>query len=236
MRIAVIETMEDTQLGALGAALDEAGAAIETFRVWQGEALPGSDDHHALIVPGGWPGACDDAEFPYLPHIAALMRRFDEAGKPVVGICLGAQLLARAHGAQNILDATPEFGWTALEVTPEGRADTVFADLAAGFDSFQWHRDTFTLPEGGVCLVTNGTVANQCFRVGRASYGMQFHFEATGEVVDAWTRDNPRRVEAIAPGWFDRAGAEAARHAAAADAAGLTIARGLVRIIAEGAR
>src|SRR5262245_37578886 len=104
MRVAIVENMEHTPLGALGIALEEAGAEIDWFRPWDGEALPGGvAAHDALVVLGGEQSACDDETHPYLPALAQLMRRFEEADKAVLGICLGGQLLARAYEAENLL-------------------------------------------------------------------------------------------------------------------------------------
>lgn len=230
VRVAIVENLKNTHLGPLGRALDEVEAELEWFRPRQDGSLPsGIHDHDALIVLGGEQSAVDDVAHPYLPALADVMRRFGDADKSVLGICLGAQLLARAYGGENILGSAREFAWTPLEVTPEGAADPLFRDLGPQFESFQWHADTFTLPDRAVRLVSGSAVANQCFRVGRAAYGMQFHFEASIDVVDAWLIQFRDVVEKKAPGWLDRYPEIAARHAAAADRAGLAIARAFVR-------
>lgn len=237
-RVAIIETMENTQLGLLLSALNEAQADITWFRVYRdGLGDVALDDFDALIVPGGWPSAQDDDLYPYLPKLVALMRTFGDAGKSVLGICLGAQVLARAYGADNLLGVAREFSWTPLTVTDDGRADPLFAELQDGFTSFQWHVDTYTLPPSALLLARSQAVQNQCFRVGRATYGMQFHFEASGDVVHDWTRGNPERVNRIAPGWLETQAAEdRARFAADADEAGARIARAFVATIGERAR
>ena len=232
VRIAIVENMENTYLGPLGRALDDAGATLEWFRPWQNGTLPsGSDDHDGLIVLGGKQSALDDAAYPYLPRLAGLMRRFGDTDKSVLGICLGGQLLARAYGAQNLLGAAREFAWTALDVTSEGTADLLFRGVGGRLASFQWHLDTFSLPDNAVRLVSGSVVANQCFRVGRAAYGVQFHFEASAEVVEAWSVEYRDSIEQFAPGWLDRYPEEAARHAAPADRAGLAIAHAFVRTV-----
>src|SRR3954452_23092444 len=235
MRVAIIENMRNTRLGILGRALTEDGAELEWFRPWEDGALPsGILEHDALIVLGGAQSAVDDTEYPYLPVLAGLMRRFGDADRPVLGICLGGQLLARAYGAENILGAAREFAWTTLEVTREGSADPLFSGLGGRFEVFQWHTDSFSLPKGAVRLASSSTARNQCFRIGRAVYGVQFHFEAGSEVVEAWTVEYRDAMERIAPGWLDRYPEEAARHAADADRAGLAIARAFVRAIGNG--
>jgi GMP synthase (glutamine-hydrolysing) len=232
VRIAVVENMHKTHLGTLGRALDEAGAEVELFRPWQDSVLPsGIHDHDGLIVLGGKQSAVDDADYPYLPALAGLMRRFGDADKAVLGICLGSQLLARAYGGENILGSAKEFAWTALDVTPEGAADPLFRDLGPRFESFHWHVDTVSLPDKAVRLVSGSAVANQCFRIGRAAYGMQFHFEASIDVVEAWLAEFPDVAERMAPGWLARYPEFAARHAEAADRAGHAIARAFLRTV-----
>lgn len=231
MRVAVIDNTEVSLLGQVGTALREANAEIQTFRPWAGEALPDGSYHDALVVLGGEQSARDDHTHPYLPELARLMRQMGKADKAVLGICLGSQLLARAWGAQNLLGETPEFGWHRVRVTKEGQQDPVLSVIKGDFPIFQWHKDTFTLPEGAVRLARNGLVANQCFRMGRASYGMQFHFEASRSVVEQWNADFPETVERIHPGWLTDYPAIAATHGPEADAAGLAIARAWVSLI-----
>ena len=232
MRVAVIENMRNTGLGALATALDEAGAEIEWFRVWQDGILPvGISDHDALVVLGGEQSALDDETYPYLPELVRLARRFGDADKAVLGICLGSQILARAYGADNILGAAREFGWHRIGVTGEGRADPLLSGLGDEFTIFEWHADTFSLPEGTVRLASSPVAENQAFRIGRAVYGTQFHFEADITVVEEWKADFPETIERIAPGWLENYAELAARHAGAADAAGLAIARAWVSLI-----
>ena len=231
MRVAIIDNTEFSHLGQVGVALREADAEIQVFRPWAGEALPDGNYHDALVVLGGEQDALADQTHPYLPDLARLMRRMGQADKAVLGICLGAQLMARAWGATNCLGTTPEFGWRDIGVTAEGRQDPVFSVLKGDFQSFQWHKDTFTLPEGSVHLAENGATKSQCFRMGRASYAMQFHFEASRAVVEDWNRLFPDTAERIQPGWAKDYPRLAAEHGPEADAAGLAIARAWISLI-----
>ncbi|MGO7589656.1 type 1 glutamine amidotransferase [Rhizobium leguminosarum] len=232
MRVAVIENMRNTGLGALAAALGEAGAEIEWFRVWQDGILPKDiSGHDALVVLGGEQSALDDETHPYLPELARLTRRFGDAGKAVLGICLGSQILARAYGADNHLGIAREFGWHGIGVTAEGRADPLLSALGGEFTIFEWHADTFSLPEGAVHLASSPVAENQAFRIGRAVYGTQFHFEANSDVVAQWKAEFPDTIARIAPGWLENHAELAARHGGAADAAGLAIARAWVSLI-----
>lgn len=232
MRVLVVENMVQSDLGQVGVALAEAGAEIDLRRAFAGEALPGDiHAHDALVVLGGEQSAVDDHIHPYLPELARLMRAFADADKAVLGICLGSQLLARAHGAENLLGRTREFGWHEVELTREGITDPVLSAAGKTFTSFEWHSDSFALPEGAVHLATNPAVANQAFRVGRAAYGMQFHFEAGTRVVEDWNRIFEDQIMGLDPHWLERYPEYAARHAEQADAAGLALARAWVGTI-----
>lgn len=231
MRVAIIENTEISPLGQVGVALREADAEIQVYRAWAGDALPDGAYHDALVVLGGEQDALADDAHPYLPDLARLMRRMGQAEKAVLGVCLGAQLLARAWGAQNHLGTTPEFGWHRVILTDDAKTDPVLSVLKDGFPIFEWHKDTFSLPKGAVHLAHSPVAPNQCFRVGRASYAMQFHFEASRTVVEGWNRDFPDTLERIRPGWLRDYPKIAAEHGPEADAAGLAIARAWVSLI-----
>jgi GMP synthase (glutamine-hydrolysing) len=232
MRVAVVENMENTHIGVLGDALSEAGAILEWFHPWKDGMLPADlGSHDALIVLGGEQSAVDDADYPYLPALARLMRDFADAGKSVLGICLGSQVLARGYGAENVLGTAREFGWTAVDILPEGRKDPLFQGVESRFAIFEWHSDTFALPDAAVRLASTAAVPNQCFRVGRAGYGTQFHFEADSRVVDRWKVEFHDQIVRNERGWLERSSELAAMHAADADRAGLAIARAFVRSI-----
>lgn len=233
MRILVVRNYANTSLGQVGAALAEANATVELVRADLGETLPGDPaGHDGLVVLGGGQNALADAESPWLPRLCRLMRDFGDSGRSVLGICLGSQLLARAYGGENIIGGASEFGWHEVGLTPEGAQDPVFDGLPAAFRSFQWHDDTFILPRGAVRLAGSLAVHNQAFRVGRAAYGFQFHFEADRPMVDGWSDVFADWLAERQPDWSERRAADAARFGDEADAAGLAIARGWVRTLA----
>ena len=191
MRVAIVENTEISPLGQVGVALREADAEIQVFRPWAGEALPDGAYHDALVVLGGEQNALADDTHPYLPDLVRLMRRMGQADKAVLGICLGAQLLARAWGAENHLGTAPEFGWHRVALTPQGKSDPVLSVLSADFPIFQWHNDTFTLPKGAMNLAQSPVAANPCFLLGRASYAIQRHFDSSRAVLAGCNRAVP---------------------------------------------
>lgn len=231
MRVAIVENTRVTEVGQVGIALAEAGAKTATIRAYAGEPLPDLDAFDALVVFGGEQNARDDEKHPYLPELASLMRRFGDSAKAVLGICLGSQLLARAYGGENLIGAAPEFGWRSIGRTEAGRRDPVLSAMPDRFLSFQWHDDTFTLPQGSAHLAENEAARHQAFRLGRAAYGFQFHFEANREVVRNWMTHFPEVIERKEPGWLSRHGELEPTDGQLSDEAGLALSRAWVRQI-----
>lgn len=231
MRVAIVENTRITHHGQVGVALHERAALIDQYRPWSGQPLPLEPEADALVVFGGEQSATDDHIHPYLPDLARLMAAYSAADKPVLGICLGAQLLARAHGAENHLGTAPEFGWVDVSLTEAGREDPVLSAVPGNFPIFQWHSDTFALPEGAVHLATNGTAQHQAFRLGRATYGTQFHFEANRPMIADWLARFPDLIDRMSPDWAADHDSLAATLGKQADAHGLALARAWVSLI-----
>ena len=228
MRVAIVENTRITHHGQVGVALHEAGAVIEVFRPWLDMGLPKLGAHDALVVFGGEQNALADDIHPYLPELARLMAETATQDRAVLGICLGSQVLARGLGAENRLGVAREFGWCQVTRLED---DPVLAAVPRDFPIFQWHSDTFTLPPGAQHLATSATAEVQCYRVGRAGYGMQFHFEANRAVARDWTRSFPEACERMQPGWAEAHPELARTKGAEADAHGLAIARAWVGLI-----
>jgi GMP synthase (glutamine-hydrolysing) len=231
MRVAIVENTRITHHGQVGVALHEAAALIDLYKPWSGQPLPQSVDADALVVFGGEQSARDDHTHPYLPDLAHLMADYTAMDRPVLGICLGSQILARAYGAENHLGAAPEFGWVDVTLTEAGRADPVLSQVPQTFPIFQWHSDTFTLPAGATHLAQSPTAQNQAFRIGRATYGTQFHFEASRSVVQDWSKTFPESIERMLPGWTDHHPTLEVTRGREADAHGLALARAWVGLI-----
>jgi len=187
MRILVVQNNRRTHAGAVGEALAEHGAALDVVRADEGEPLPdGTAGHDGMLVLGGPQDAWDDSRAPYFPKAMELIRAFAERGKPVLGICLGAQLAARAFGARVYRHTAPEIGFVPVRFTGAAQRDPLLRGLGPERALMQWHYDTFDLPDGAVRLATGEACENQAFRLGPALWGVQFHPEATAEIIGAW--------------------------------------------------
>jgi GMP synthase-like glutamine amidotransferase len=235
MRVLIVENYKSTPAGLVGAALREAGAEVDLRRAHLGEPLPErADGHDGIVILGGEQNALADAACPWFPGLLALTRGFGAADKAVLGICLGAQLVARAFGAENILERPVEFGWREVRPTAAGRSDPVLAGLGDGSPVFHWHEDTFTLPAGAAHLAASDMTEHQAFRLGRAVYGVQFHFEADRPLVEDWSAEFAPTILGYAPDWSERRKVDAARLGSQADLTGLDLARRWVRLVKPG--
>lgn len=232
MRVLVVHNYENTDLGLISRALDEAEARIDRVDAHMGDALPAAPDgFDGLVVLGGGQSAVDDGIHPYLPGLAGLMRDFALSGRAVLGVCLGSQVLARGLGARNLIGVAPEFGWKKVRLTDEGMLDPVMRSVPREFPIFQWHDDTFSLPQGAIRLASNPAAHNQAFRFGRAAYGIQFHFEADQALVAQWNMTFADTIAERQPHWGEAHAREAALNGRASDAAGLAIARAWTSLI-----
>ena len=232
MRVLVIENYPDTPLGQVQYALDEVGAERVHIRPFAGDAVPATNEGvDALVLLGGAQNALDDDNHPWFPQTLDLIRSFTDQQKSVLGICLGAQLVARAYGAKNHIGGHYEFGWHPVELTDAAADDPVFKDLPRQFPIFEWHDDHFTTPTGAERLAGSPVAGNQAFRLGRATYGTQFHFEADRPQVEQWSESFAALLASREPDWESRRQRDRELYGAAADAAGLSIARGWVATI-----
>ena len=152
-------------------------------------------DYDAVLVFGGAMHADHEAQHPWLREEKALLRDLMDREVPLLGVCLGAQLVAEAAGASARPASEPEIGWHEVEVTHEGAMDPVLGPLAPRFTAFQWHSYEFTLPPGATPLARS-PVCLQAFRMGNAM-GIQFHAEVTGADAEAWIDDYRSDEDAV---------------------------------------
>ncbi|MFC4625640.1 type 1 glutamine amidotransferase [Daeguia caeni] len=235
MRILVVQNYADANLGQIASVLDESAMQVDLRQAYAGAPLPRNDaDYHGLIVLGGEQNALADEQYPYFPPLLELIRAFGDADKSVLGICLGSQLVARAYGGENVLNRPIEFGWKEVRLTDAGQKDPVLSAAPSAFQTFHWHRDSFSLPEGAVHLAQSAMTPNQAFRLGRAVYATQFHFEADARLVSCWAGKYADFIESVEPGWTGRFTDMLRHEGAKADEVGRALAHAWVATVGGG--
>ncbi|MDQ3672207.1 MAG: type 1 glutamine amidotransferase [Actinomycetota bacterium] len=176
--------------GVFDEVADAAGHELERWVVPLGGSPRPVTRYDAVMVFGGSMHPDQDEQFDWLEREAEFLRGALANSTPVLGVCLGAQMLARAAGARVAPASEPEVGWFDIELTEEGRSDPVVGVLPARTEAFQWHHYTFEIPNGATELARSDICA-QAFRVGERARGIQFHAEVTLEMVETWTNEEP---------------------------------------------
>jgi GMP synthase (glutamine-hydrolysing) len=166
----------------------------------QPELRPEVSRYNGLVVLGGPMNVDQAAQYPHLTTEIACIREALERGIPVLGICLGAQLLAAALGATVKPNHVREIGWYRLHPTAAAGGDPLCRHLDGSQHVFQWHAYTFDLPAGAVHLASTPTCPHQAFRFGERAYGLQFHLEADEHLIQKWLHVPEYRDEARASG------------------------------------
>ncbi|MGO9485781.1 MAG: type 1 glutamine amidotransferase [Rhodomicrobium sp.] len=177
MRIAVLQHVPFEGPAAIADWAAARGTEIAVTHLYRNEPLPALADFDMLAVMGGPMSANDEARYTWLTPEIALVGSAIHAGKIVLGVCLGAQIIAKALGAKVYAARQKEIGWFEVERTEA--AHPIFQGLPAAFPAFHWHGETFDLPAGAVRLAETASTPNQAFGVNGRVLGLQFHIEAT---------------------------------------------------------
>ena len=185
--IAVIRHVPFESLGSLEDALILAGLKYQYFDLFTGHEPPRIDTISALISLGG-PMSANDP-LPFLAGELRLLESALRARKPLLGICLGAQLLARALGARVYPNPVREIGWFPIQFTTEAQADPLLHSFDRPETVFQWHSETFDLPRDSVRLASTDGCPHQAFRAGSNAWGLQFHLETTPAMIAEWSAE-----------------------------------------------
>ena len=197
MQVLVVVHGEEVRSGVFADPIAAGGHALEEWSIARAPApLRPLSSYDAAIVFGGSMHADEDETHPWLREEKELLRRFLEARKPVLGVCLGAQLVAEAAGAWVGRASEPEIGWHTVELTAAAASDPLFARLPRRFVALQWHYYAFSAPEGATELARS-PICSQAFRLGELAWGVQFHPEVTLAMVEQWLEE-PEEVD------FDR--------------------------------
>jgi GMP synthase (glutamine-hydrolysing) len=185
MRVLSIIHGENARSALFGEEVCAAGHELEERSYAFGEAPARPEGYDAVMVFGGVMNVHEVDGHPWLGDERRALSRIVDAGVPVLGVCLGAQLLASVAGGRVTRAPVPEIGWTPVETTPAAADDRLFTDVPDRFDAYQWHSYQFDLPPGATLLATTPVCA-QAFRLADFTWGVQFHAEVTREVAESW--------------------------------------------------
>jgi GMP synthase (glutamine-hydrolysing) len=176
------------------------GIELRLCHPYRGDSLPPENEIGGLVVMGGPMGVGDTVEHPHLERETELIAAMVHSGRPVLGVCLGAQLIAHALGATVYRGEQPEIGFGSVSLTPAGREDPVLGNLGTEIlPVMHWHQDTFELPDGARWLARSELYAHQAFCLGERAYGLQFHLEVDRDLACAWAEHLPTGVTLADP-------------------------------------
>jgi len=160
------------------------GYSLTYTHFFKDETLPPLEQFDMLAIMGGPMNVYEHDDYPWLVAEKAFIRKAIDAGKKVIGVCLGAQLLADVLGGQVTANAHKEIGWHTVRRTPEAIQTKVFSALPPEMTVFQWHGDTYSIPPGAVQLASGSVCENQAFQYGENALGLQFHMEYSEESIE----------------------------------------------------
>lgn len=192
---AIVQHVEYEGPGLITEELAARGRGYRVYRQDRGDGMPAPDAFIGLVVMGGPMGVYEAAQHPFLNDERELLRAAVARGVPVLGVCLGAQLLAAALGAAVTRGPAPEIGPGTVTLTPEGERDPVLGGHGDTLPVVHWHQDTFDLPAEAVWLARSELFPHQAFRVGTLAYGLQFHVEVNAALAAEWRPRLPEGVE-----------------------------------------
>lgn len=196
-RVLVIVHERDAGAGVFAEEIVRRGLAFDEWHITEQAEPPGEPSGYGAVMTfGGSMNADQEGEHPWLRAEKAMLAGLIESRTPLLGVCLGSQLVAEAAGAPAERASEPEIGWLEVELTAEGVGDPLLAPLAPSFTAFQWHSYTSPLPPGAVVLARSPH-SLQAFRIGDRAWGIQFHAEVSARDALKWTREYENDPDAV---------------------------------------
>ena len=226
----VVRHQEKVPLGIIEDVITDERIEWTQFDCWEGRDLPDLDDVSGVIILGGTMNVDQIAEYPYLGPLREFVRQAVDSDVPVLGSCLGAQIVTRAMDADVYRLGTREAGFVPIRATTAGLMDPVVTPFTPSARVLLFHEDACTLPEGATLLFADDGSGVPAFRLGERAYAIQFHFEVTDSIIAGWCDDIPD-LEAEWGTTKDALMTEAKEHLANQQAAGRETTRRFLKLL-----
>ncbi|RJQ47774.1 MAG: type 1 glutamine amidotransferase [Nitrospiraceae bacterium] len=200
MAVLICKNIETEGPGTIQDFLEREKIQYTIVELAQGEVITHTDQYNTLVMMGGPMSVNEDVTYPYIRREEELVREFVSKENKILGICLGAQIMAKAMGARVYVGPQKEIGWYSIDLTSDGLRDRMMLELASHphvrdiwkkFKVFHWHGETFDIPSGAVRLAGSDLYFNQAFRYAKNAYAFQFHIEVRKEMILEWLKDEP---------------------------------------------
>jgi GMP synthase (glutamine-hydrolysing) len=204
MNVLVIKHVDIEGPGLIEDCLRQERIPYQVLSLESGLHLPKLDNLTHIVFLGGPMNVYEEDQYPFLREEDLFIKEAIQRGKVVLGICLGAQLIAKALGAKIFKAPLKEIGWYDVSLTGAGSSDPIFSNLPDTFPVFQWHEDTFEIPHAARLIATSPSVHNQAFRYGENTYGLQFHLEVTQEMILKWMKTYEEEFKGFQPPLFSK--------------------------------
>lgn len=186
-KVLIVKNVSVEGPGMIADVLSRKGYELDIVDLEKGEPVPGAlDGIKALVVLGGPMNVYEEDKYPFLREEGRLINKAIDADMPFLGVCLGAQLLAKSAGAGVTRNPEKEIGFYTIDLSEGAGGDALFAGVQTTIDVFQWHGDTFAIPREGTHLASSELCENQAFRLGKKAYGLQFHVEVDDVIIKEW--------------------------------------------------
>ncbi len=198
-RVLVFRHVAHEGLGTIEPFLKRSNIAIEYCDLFQGPPVPQNSNNYDFVISMGGPMNVDEIEsYPFLKAERTFLSNAIRSGKPVVGICLGAQMIARALEAKVYPGRQKEIGWFPIQLSEAGKKDPIFGNVKHSDPIvFQWHGDTFDLPKGTTLLASSPLFPHQAFKFGKRVYAFQFHIEVTRDMICDWIEKGEKEIKSL---------------------------------------